>query len=168
MDFAGFQNLIAGLGTGEKNTALEMRTLLSHLIESIYLPGDIKEIDCTNEYVEANFTETGLGINERAGWARCNGLNGTRPRGGRTSIGCSDEYPVLGALGGSKTHLLTFDELPEHDHDIATDGHNAAGGGSERTVSAGSGGLMKTKKTGGNQPHNNMQPFIVSFFIQKL
>ena len=111
MDFAGFQELIAGLGTGDKNTALEMRTLLSHLIESIYLPGDLKYVRCSNEYLAANFTPTGLGINERSGWAICNGLNGTEPRGGRTAIGYSDEYPILGATGGEKKHLLTIAEL---------------------------------------------------------
>lgn len=166
MDFEGFQELIAGLATGEKNTAAEVRTLFSHIVQSIYLPGDIKEVDCSNEYIAANFTENGLGINERTGWAICNGLNGTQPRGGRTSIAYGDEYSDLGARGGSKNavvvaHSHTVSGIKKYNNSFGTNGFY------DRSQTADTAGIS-TESTGESGVGKNMQPYIVSLFIQKL
>ena len=97
--------------------------------DSVWLVGDVKEIDCNNAYRDIHFDSTGLGRLERIGWAICNGNNGTKNRGGRISIGYSQEvvdanhslldnaYNVLGGLVGVKKHLLTETEIPLHDHD---------------------------------------------------
>ena len=164
------QTLINALGSGEKNTAEEMRAILNAFSTSLYLTGDVKEIDCDETYRLLNFDATGLGINERVGWAICNGLNGTKDRNGRTGIGFGSAYPTLGALGGSKDHVLSVAEMPSHSH-VINEVYNennqgtkvGSGGGTLEAV-----GTQNVSSTGGGSPHNNMQPYIVSLFIQKL
>lgn len=151
-----------------------------------WLTGDIKEVDCTDAYITANFDGTGLGINERVGWAICNGNNGTRNRGGRVSVARGTGYTSMGAIGGSKdaivvshTHkmfvnaevninsnrlsnfpdrqvvLRGFGEgSADHDYTMASSASTATHG---NTASAGASGTDK-----------NMQPYIISLFIQKI
>jgi microcystin-dependent protein len=175
-----------------------------------WLPGDIKEIDCTNQYIADNFDGTGLGINERLGWAICNGQNGTRNRTGRVSVGYGTSgasgappFPSVGAtmnapvLGGSHFHVLTTDEMPAHKHGIKLS-HESGGSkdsngypavdksapisfhsdsepdSSDSTPGTPIGGVYANgvgnpmSSKGGGAAHNNMQPYIVTLFIQKL
>lgn len=141
-------------------------------LDRMWLPGDTKEIDCTEAYMNANFDNTGLGINEREGWAICNGNNGTRNRGGLTSVAfdASKVYAnELGKVGGEEKHQLTVPELPKHKHRL--DKENVGGGVGEvadakDSGSQGPGGY--TAEEGGDEAHNNMQPYIVTLVIQKL
>lgn len=142
-------------------------------IKDIYLPGDIKELACDAAYITANFDNTGLGINERQGWAICNGNNGTINKQGRVSVmldTTQTEFDTIGKTGGAKTHTLTVSEMPSHTHGIkyfpkaAGDGNNVIG--IEATPNGPLTNLIQN--TGGNQPHNNLQPYIVTLFIQKL
>jgi hypothetical protein len=155
---------------------------------TVFLTGDIKEVDCTMAYVLANFDSTGLGINERTGWAVCNGNNGTRNRQGRTSIGLqfpaitanpNDNvwdilYNTIGATVGKNAHQLSVQELAEHDHPIETGGDtymDDIGGGyikGRQNPDNRVENNKKTQKAGGNQPHENRQPSIVTLIIQKL
>ena len=97
----------------------------------------------------------------------------------RTVIGESDNY-TLGTTGGEETHKLTAEEAPEHWHSMS---HilGAAGGvagdgtilqkgyiGSQYSniVEKENSWRYTTDVQGGNQPHNNMQPYIVMrYFI---
>lgn len=97
----------------------------------------------------------------------------------RTIIGESDNY-TLGTTGGEETHTLTAEEAPEHWHSMS---HilGAAGGvagdgtilqkgyiGSQYSniVEKENSWRYTTDVQGGNQPHNNMQPYIVMrYFI---
>ncbi|HSD07891.1 hypothetical protein [Flavobacterium sp.] len=180
MSHAELEILINGLGTGEKNTALEVRTILFALLQGIHQPGDIKPVYCTAEDIANDYDATGLGIGKRAGWAICNGLNDTPPIGGRTIIGVGDAYSI-GVMGGEKTHVLTLDEMPQHEHlnGISDDIKNAfVYGGTtlempgSATTDIDTGGSSKTyqgktSKAGNNKEHNNMQPFIALLYIQK-
>lgn len=193
--------------TADKHKDVEKALL--DFAESQWLTGDIKEVDCTNAYIAANFDSNGIGINERAGWAICNGYNNlTRNRTGRvsvaygstalsgaqgfTSVGTSINAPVL---GGSKDHALSVTEMPPHKHgfriyDANDFNWNAQGSGPVYNYPTGTddnvGGssylnYTDVKVTGGNgsnsegnptsgtvAAHNNMQPYIVTLFIQKL
>ena len=64
---------------------------------------------------------------------------------------------LLGDAGGAETHLLTEAEMPSHTHD-----YRKLGGGG---VDAGSGDNLlssqATDPTGGDAPHNNVQPTLV-------
>lgn len=143
-------------------------------IKEMWQRGDVKEIDCDAAYLAANFDVTGLGINERTGWAICNGSNGTRNRKGRVSVqfdSAQTEFDLLGETGGAKVHTLTTGEMPSHRHDYK---HGGVGGVDSNPAGGGYGVnnptqyTQQTEYAGGGAAHNNLQPYIVSLFIQKL
>ena len=146
-------------------------------IKEVWQRGDVKEIDCDASYLAANFDGTGLGINERVGWAICNGNNGTRNRKGRVAVQhdpSQTEFDVLGETGGAKTHSLTGSENGPHTHGMEWELNGTDGTPNGRVLtnpgdgeSYGS-GVSQTQSSGTGSPHNNLQPYIVSLFIQKL
>ena len=159
------------------------------------LKGDIKEIACNQQYINDNFEPSSNTIeegkafttSERFGWAICNGKNGTINKMGKVAIGYDPiNYPLFSVagtnVGGEKTHTLSVSEMPVHSHlfpgDDMVSNANNIGGWTNRTVAnwnydasstlSGGGKIYKTSDTGGDQPHNNMQPYIVTLFIQKI
>jgi len=89
------------------------------------------------------------------------------------------EFNTLGETGGEKTHTLTTNEMPSHEHNIID-----AGNGAVRPLgygeSSGHTGIVRTdanvswddhvfkaSATGGGQEHNNLQPYIVLNYIIK-
>lgn len=92
---------------------------------------------------------------------------------GRTLVGkdsTDTDFNELGKTGGEKTHTLTVDEMPSHKHELIVNkqqgGANAALQPTWGTAfsSTDSGSILAT---GGDQPHNNLQPHIVTNFIIK-
>ena len=92
---------------------------------------------------------------------------------GRAPVGFSDntgdiaEYKTMGNTFGENTHKLTIEEMPSHYH-TSTD-YTAEGTDYDNNSmyygDPGAGnieGTIKTGSTGGNQPHNNIQPSIVT------
>jgi hypothetical protein len=171
-----------------------------------WLTGDIKEIDCTDAYIEANFDANGIGINERLGWAICNGYNGlTKNRTGRVSVAYGNTslsgaltFSSVGtaltnpAIGGSKDAIVV-----SHSHYTTVTGSQSIGNSNslydgtatnrkelglssraydqssdafdyELTTSAGNIDAGKTNAVGSSGVDANMQPYIVTLFIQKL
>lgn len=110
----------------------------------------------------------------------CDGTNGTPNLRGRTLIGTglwNDIYGnityFLGNTGGERFHKLTISEIPSHNHMSHpwTDYYfygNTTGlrHGSTDIVSAY--GSLPTSYTGGDQPHNNMMPYMAVHWIMKL
>lgn len=90
---------------------------------------------------------------------------------GKTLVGYSsktsdlDDYRIMGNEFGANTHKLTVAEMPSHSHDLNIYSRTIAGDSSEEgddTVAKTSAGLSGfIRNTGGNQPHNNIQPSIV-------
>jgi hypothetical protein len=167
--------------TANLHRAVEVALL--DFAESQWLPGDIKEIDCTNAYISANFDANGIGINERVGWAICNGYNGlTRNRTGRVSVAYGN-VPPLGAageasqftsmgnainspiIGGQKDAVVVA-----HTHTISY-GNSGTNTNTQVKGDADGDNLLGTKttnSTGVPGTDKNMQPYIVTLFIQKL
>jgi len=178
----------------ELQRAVPFNESLKTVYDNTWLAGDIKMISCDNGYIATNFDSTGLGRLERLGWAICNGENGTANMRGRVPVGFDSntinpadnvwdaDYNRMGSVGGEKKHQLSEAELAEHQHDTLegniyrknnfsqddvptvffSDGNPLSASTTNFT------GAFKTGKTGGNQAHENRQPFIVTLFIQKL
>jgi hypothetical protein len=89
---------------------------------------------------------------------------------GRTLVGIdtSDtDFNESEKTGGEKTHKLTVDEMPSHNHPIPYSGSATAG---YKSVfrSGGSEPSGFSTNTGGNQPHNNLQPYLVVYMWKRI
>lgn len=92
---------------------------------------------------------------------------------GKALVGFTDEVSnilpewvkVAGSEFGDYNHKLTVEEIPSHSHGMlplgSSDGVNGIDNGSAAVA-------MKTESTGGDQPHNNVQPSIVVYFWKRI
>lgn len=91
---------------------------------------------------------------------------------GRVPVGVDttqDEFATVEQTGGEKAHTLTIDEMPKHTHKIATSS------GAEATYyfdKIGNGSNIyeeyaDVSKEGGNQAHNNLQPYITCYMWKR-
>ena len=125
-------------------------------------------------------------INVPAGWALCDGTNGTPNLLGRFILGAgqggndmnNNPLPLqtLGSIGGEVNHTLVITEMPSHMHTS----YGITGGSNRWTYpgdgnSSGSSNAGNTSNTGGDPannnatvPHNNMPPYYVLVYIIKL
>jgi microcystin-dependent protein len=171
-----------------------------------WLQGDIKMIDCTQDYINANFLtsgpQQGLGIvgGDREGWAICNGKNGTMNRTGRVPVGwgnvtstdangTSIQQPNMKTLGGdpiifgNNNEALSVSQIPSHEHFVISSQQgtivsgkefvkNGASYGGNSSYSLGTttyqANYGSSSLAGGGATHNNVQPSMVTLFIQKL
>jgi len=98
------------------------------------------------------------------------------------------EFNELGKTGGAKTHTLSTNEIPSHRHYVPTGGDNQIDDNNyingyiqgrnnpddrvnPTNMNDSSTYNMPnhfTTFTGGGAAHNNLQPYIVTLFIQKL
>lgn len=69
---------------------------------------------------------------------------------------------------GAETHALTESELPSHSHTVPGQIQGRASGSSNlRALSSAASSNTESQDTGGDSPHNNMQPsFVARWFIK--
>ena len=81
----------------------------------------------------------------------------------RVTIGAGGEYAV-GSTGGEKTHTLSIEEMPTHNHSVmSTDGQTTSQTFYPVQLVTKPGTFSDKNailQAGGSQPHNNMQPYI--------
>ena len=95
---------------------------------------------------------------------------------GRTLVGIDSgdtDFDTLGETGGAKTHTLTVAEMPIHNHPIGVSaGGSTNGWGLDYTVNSTTyryyDGVDFIGNTGGDQAHNNLQPYIVTYLWKRL
>ncbi len=98
-------------------------------------------------------------------------LRGRVAVGKKAATSSSDtDFNELGKIGGEKTHTLTVNEMPSHKHELIVNkqqgGVNAAFQPTWGTAFS-STDSNSVLTTGGDQPHNNLQPYIVQNYIIK-
>lgn len=95
---------------------------------------------------------------------------------GRTIVGLDTDdtdFNTIGKTLGEKTHTLTIAEMPEHNHKQSLDGGNSGNSGNAAySWSIPANQYLYTGddlagKTGGSQPHNNIQPSFIGVYIIK-
>lgn len=121
-----------------------------------------------SEYVDL-FTVIGstYGADQAAGSFKLPDLRGRTPVGVGQGGGLTDR--MLGASGGAEQHQLTVDEMPSHNHSNALVGGDLQLYGMVNEPQYHNGGqFLQMPSDGGDQPHNNMQPFLVVNYIIKV
>lgn len=91
-------------------------------------------------------------------------LQGRFPIGYKSS---DTDFNMLGKKGGSKTHKQTVNEMPSHDHTIVM-GYQGSGKANIYYSNNTGDGYTKTAPTGGGQPMDIMNPYIVMKYIIKV
>lgn len=95
---------------------------------------------------------------------------------GRVPVGIDTsqtEFASVEKTGGEKTHELTINQIPSHQHNIQ--GANSSGSSvnwTDRAVSYSSDAVgynagVRTNYQGGSEAHNNLQPYITCYMWKR-
>lgn len=149
-------------------------------IASVYNRNDMKVTNLTvtgkSNVVPRGVIVAFTGTSPPAGWALCDGKNGTPDLRGRFIYGYGlGSGATINKRGGAETHKLTVAEIPSHkhkngfihnkglQHDDDNEPHIHLGTSGEKMQ-----GNNYTNAVGSDRPHNNMPPYHVLAYIMKL
>jgi len=132
-----------------------------------------------------------------AGWALCDGANGTpdlrgrfvlglHPGGGKNTKVPGADYNQIGGTGGNQVHQLSGGEMPSHNHKVNDWAENSSANQAHGNVYHRGSWYTREQNqksgpedynalfdsdsglSGGNEVHNNMPPYYVLAYIIKL
>lgn len=114
-----------------------------------------------------------------AGWALCDGSNGTPDLTGRFIVGASrsgDDWNAYRKTGGARSVTLSVEQMPQHHHDYFGDDQlvthaekaNEHSGYDAESGKSGDSAWFKTGETGGSKAHENRPPFRAVYYIMKV
>ena len=88
---------------------------------------------------------------------------------GRTIVGVDSsdtDFDTVRETGGAKTHQLTISELPAHTHNVTM---STSDSDNDFLSEGNNSGLSSftTSSTGGDQAHNNLQPYITAYMWRR-
>ncbi|RCK24599.1 hypothetical protein TH8_13545 [Thalassospira profundimaris] len=108
------------------------------------------------------------GTGQAAGSFKLPDLRGRVPVGAGQGDGLTER--VIGAIDGAEAHQLSIEEMPAHDHKYGAMHQNYYGMNAYTYAGVSPSAQVQygVAPTGGDQPHNNMQPFVVINYIIKL
>ena len=79
------------------------------------------------------------------------------------------DFNEVEKTGGKKTHKLTINEMPSHTHSIGNSGSLTSGyAGMFRCNNNDGYSSSFIQSTGGNQPHNILQPYITCYMWKRV
>lgn len=176
-------------GTNQEGSDLPIGTILAFASDSIpegWMFCDGREIAINEFPLLFELIGTTYGAGDSAYWAQVDFPATTfniPDFRGRTLV-APDEYNgmsaqvltnqpnSLGGVGGEEVHQLSVEEMPNHNHAIE---HGTILGGAGSGLAWGSGGSYyqwtngeSTTNVGGDEPHNNMQPYAVVNYILRV
>lgn len=104
------------------------------------------------------------------------GFTWQRIASGRMLVGINTsdtDFNTIGKTGGEKTHTLTIDEIPSHNHDIIVDKAGVDVGASLSGFDLLAQNLKyvdrnAVRPTGGGEAHNNLPPYQVVAYWQRI
>lgn len=132
----------------------------------ILTTGNINQIFCP--YQIGDILATSNSRNPNTTWT---GTSWERIANGRALVGVDEGQPEFNTVmkqGGEKTHTLSINEMPSHNHGytgVLWDNRISFGDETER------GGLNQFKtsdSTGGGQAHNNLQPYLTVYYWRRI
>lgn len=132
----------------------------------ILTTGNINQLFCP--YQIGDILATSNPKNPNTNWT---GTSWERIANGKTLVGVDEGQPEFNTVmkqGGEKTHTLSINEIPSHNHGytgVAWDDTILVGPETER------GGIDQYKSsgnTGGGQAHNNLQPYLTVYYWRRI
>lgn len=102
------------------------------------------------------------------------GFTWERIASGKMLIGIDSsdtDFNTIGKTGGEKSHILTIDEMPKHNHNVNM--CSSVGPYASPVRGSGDGQAWETSpntisEKGNDQPHNNMPPYQVVAYWQRV
>lgn len=151
-----------------------LKDFIADIIQSYGQKGETKwVVDLDGNFLE-NFDSSGLGVTTKwQGWHLMNGNGGTPPMAGRTPIGVGSLVDAYGLehtytnnqQDGQPRHKLAISEMPKHSHSFGAlnedNGYDAGGRGWSYHN-------HNTSESGGDLPHNIMQPYLAGYWVIKM